>query len=133
MADDDDVQCALQLDVVAGQIGGEVRSLALPPGPAALVQVESVEGEATVDEVVGDLGVEEVVGEPVHQQHGVSDGRFLLACANQGGHQFALSVRIEAERQRLLPVARQYIGLPGSHVSYLNRGQVARLGPMPAG
>ena len=79
VADDDDVQRALQLDVVAGQIGGEVRGLAIPPGPAALVQVEGVEGEATVDEVVGDLGVEEVVGEPVHQQHRVFDGR--LSCS----------------------------------------------------
>ena len=130
---DDDVERALQLDVVAGQVGGEVRSLAFPPGSAALVQVERVEGKAAVDEVVGHLGVEEVVGEPVHQQYGVPGGVVLIACANQGGHQIALAVGIGAERQRLLPVARQYVGLPGSHVSYLNRGQAARLGPTPAG
>ena len=70
------------------------------------MQVEGVEGKAAVDEVVGHLGVEEVVGEPVHHQHGVPDGGLLLACANQGGHEFTLSVRIEAQRQGPLPVAR---------------------------
>ena len=101
----DDVERALQLGVIARQVGGEVRSLALPPGPAALVQVEGVEREAAVDEVVGDLGVEEVVGEPVHQQHGVPDGGARARRANQGGHQFALAVRVGAERKGLLPVA----------------------------
>ena len=124
---------ALQLDVVVGQVGGEVRSLALPPGPAALVQVERKKRKATPDEVVGHFGVEEVVGEPVHQQYGVAGGGVLIAFANQGGHQIALAVRIGAERQRLLPVARQHVGLPGSHVSYLNRDQAARLGPTPPG
>ena len=127
----DDVHRTLQLDVVAGQIGGEVRRLALPPGPAAFVQIEGVEGEASGDEVVGHLGVEEVVGEPVHQQHGVPDRRLVLTRAHQGGHQFALTVRIGAERKRLLPVAGQYVGLPASHVSYLNRGQVAGKGRCP--
>ena len=97
------------------------------------MQVEGVEGEAAGDEVVGDLGVEEVVGEAVHQQHARCCGRFGVAAAHQGGHQIALSVRIGAERERLLPVAGQNVGLPGSHDSYLNRGQVARLGPMAAG
>ena len=65
--------------------------------------------------------------------YGVPGRRFVVAGANQGGLQFALSVGIGAERQRLLPVARQYVGLPGSHVSYLNRDQAARLGPTPPG
>ena len=55
----------------------------------------------------------------------------MLTAANQGGHQIALAVRIDAERKGLLPVARQHIGLPGSHVSYLNRGAGGRSGPTP--
>jgi hypothetical protein len=85
------------------------------------VKVECIEGEVAVEEVVGDLGMEEVVGESVHQQHGVSDRRFVLPIANQGGYQVTLTVGIDADLKGLLPVAGQHVGLPGTHVSYLNR------------
>src|SRR5690606_39761170 len=57
----DDRERGVEVGVVAGQVGGEVRGLARPPGPSALVQVERVEHEPAGGEVVGELGVEEVV------------------------------------------------------------------------
>ena len=64
----DDGQGAFEFGVVAGEVGGEVRRLAGPARPAALAQVQRVEGEAALGEVIGQLGVEEVVGVAVHRQ-----------------------------------------------------------------
>ncbi len=98
------------------------------------MQVERIEGEATPDEVIGEFGVKEVVGESVHQQYRVPDGGPVLTGANQRGDEFALPVRIDAEPKGLLPVAGQHVGLPGSHVSYLNRArQGAGLAPTAPG
>ena len=85
------------------------------------MQVQCIKSETAVEEVVGDLGMEEVVGESVHQQHRVSDRGFVLTAANQSGYQVTLPVGIDAELKGLLPVAGQHVGLPGGHVSYLNR------------
>ena len=125
----DDIEGTLELGVVAGQIGGEVRRLAVSPRTAAFVQVKGVEREAEGGKVVGQLGVEEVVGEPVHEQHRMSCGRVGLAAAHQRGEQVALAVGIGAEGERLLPVTRQHVGLPSRHDSHLNRLAVDALAP----
>lgn len=41
-----DVQGVLEFGVVVGEVGDEVRRLAVAPRPAALVKVQRVEGEA---------------------------------------------------------------------------------------
>ena len=64
------------------------------PRPAALVQVQRVEGEAAVGEVIGELGVEEVVGVAVHRQHRVPRPGPPVAAAHQGGDEVALAVGV---------------------------------------
>ncbi len=68
---------------------------------------------------------------PCTSEHGVRRRLLRLAAAHQGGDQIAFAVGVGAKREGLLPVAGQYIGLPGSHDSYLNRGQVGRSGRRP--
>ena len=91
-------QRAVQLRVVAGQVGGEVRRLAGEPRSSALVQVQGVEGEAAGGEVVGEFGVEEVVGVTVQREYGVL-GADRLPAPDERGNQLALTVGIRAEQQ----------------------------------
>ena len=62
----------LEFGVVVGKVGDEVRRLAVSPRPAAFLQVQRIEGEATIGEVIGQRGVEEVVGVAVHRQDRVA-------------------------------------------------------------
>ena len=103
----DDGQGAFEFGVVAGEVGGEVRRLAGLARPAALAQVQRVEGEAAVGEVIGQLGVEEVVGVAVHRQDRMRPPGGVLGgpMAHQGRDDVAFAVGIGPERDRALPVA----------------------------
>ena len=119
----DDRQGVFEFGVVTGEIGGEVRRLVGLSRPAALAQVQCVEGEAAVREVIGQLGVEEVVGVAVHRQDRMrsSGGVLGLPAAHQGRDDVALTVRIGPEWDRALPVAGQDVGHPASHQVSLER------------
>lgn len=107
------VQGVLELGVVVGEVGDEVRCLAVAPRAAALVKVQRVEGEAAGGKMVGQLGVEEVVGVAVHRQHRLP-GRTCLAAGlrrfgsapDQGRDDVALTGGITAERDGALPISR---------------------------
>jgi hypothetical protein len=117
----DDCQGAFEFGVVAGEVGGEVRRLAGLARPAALAQVQRVEGEAALGEVIGQLGVEEVVGVAVHRQDRVRPPGVVLGrpAAHQGRDDVAFAVGIGPERDRALPVAGQDVRHPASHQASL--------------
>ena len=118
----DDVHGLVELGVVVGQIGGEVRGLAVAPGPAAFVQIQGVEGESARGETISQLGVEEVVGVAVKGYDRVPHAAGLAA-AHQRRDQVPLTVGIRAEGKGVLPVVGQHIGLPPG----LPRGHLATL------
>ncbi len=122
----DDRQGALEFPVVAGQVGGEVRGLAGPPGSTAFVQVQRVIGESAGREPIGGLGVEEVVGVAVHTEDRVP-GPPGRPTADQGRDEVALAVGIGAEFQRVLVVAGQDVGLPYRHAFTLAARAVCQI------
>ena len=118
----DDLDGTVELEVVLAQVRGVVAVLLGHPGPAALAQVQGIEGEAPGGEEVGQLGLEEVVREAVHVQHG---SPHVLARPGDAPHQHrahvALTVRVGAELEdRLLVALAEDVGLP------LDRGAHAR-------
>ena len=118
----DDVGCALQIGVVAGQVVVKCGVWPSATSGRTCAGPARVKGETAAGEVVGQLGVEEVVGETVHQQHGM--GRrgvrgVRLAATHQRGDEVALTVGIRAKANGLLPVTGQQVGLPGPHDSHL--------------
>src|ERR1700712_5587783 len=115
----DERECPVELAVISCEIGGEVRRLVRQPRAPTLVQIQSVEGDAATDEVVRQLGIEEVIGVAVRREDGVL-ARSAVTPSDQRGHQLALAIGIQAEWNGLLRVARQYVGLPRGHASYLS-------------
>ena len=110
----DDLQCAIELAVVAGQVGGEVRGQAAARRAPTLAQVQRIEGEPAAGEMIGQRGVEEVVGVSVHCQDRIG-GRRGIATTQQRRVDVALAVGVVTQRDGELPVAGQDIGLPASH------------------
>jgi hypothetical protein len=111
------VASALELDVVVREVGDVVGRLALAPRPAALAQVERVEGEPAVGEEVGHRGLEEVVAEAVHVEDGPARRlRLGPGASHERGEDLALPVRVVAQRVRELLVAvAQDVGPPVGH------------------
>ena len=121
----DDLQRAIELTVVARQVGGEVRRQAGARRASALAQIQRVEGDAAAGEVIGQRGVEEVVGVPMHRQDGVG-GRAGVATTQQRCIDRALAVGVVTQRNGELPVAGQDVGLPASHARQLKAWLLAR-------
>src|SRR6202034_4206882 len=103
---DDQRQRTIKLAVVAGQVAGEVRSLATAPRTSTFAQIQRVESEPAAGEVIGQRGVEEVVGISVYRQHGVG-GRRRVATTQQRCVDGALAVGIITQRDGELPIAGQ--------------------------
>ena len=107
----DDGMRPLQFAVIARQVGGEVRGVALPPGTTALAQIEPVEPVSRTGEMVRETGVEEIVRVPVHRQERRARRREIRS-ADHCGEDVAFTVGIGSEWEGDLPVPGQNIVLP---------------------
>lgn len=99
---------------VSAQVGGEMRCLILPQRPAALAQIERVEGVPARVKEIGQRLLEEVVGESVHVQYRAAAPGIGSGAPDQGRRDRPLVVRVgtEGDRRDLIAVEVP-VGLPG--------------------